>query len=159
MGFDVSQVTSHPTHYRTFICPLDKNLVNLESAVIVPTSREYVFNQSCLIDKALKCLDEGLPALRIPSCQLDLKFLTDAENQNLSDSRPRLKVNDTTWIEAGLLKDVQPLAYRCLQMVQVRCKKPGNSDYWVGNYGDLPSHLLSEYDRKGTSASTTSSSS
>ena len=156
MGFDVSQVTSHPTHYRTFICPLDKNLVNLESAVIVPTSREYVFNQSCLIDKALKCLDEGLPALRIPSCQLDLKFLTDAENQNLSDSRPRLKVNDTTWIEAGLLKDVQPLAYRCLQMVQVRCKKPGNSDYWVGNYGDLPSHLLSEYDRKGTSASTTS---
>lgn len=159
MGFDVSQITSDPTHYGGFVCPLDNNLVYLKSAMVIPAASDRVFNQSCLIDKALKCIDEGLSTLRISSCQLDVKLLTAAdENQNGNDRhRPRLQVNETTWIEAGLLKDLQPLAYRCLQMVQVRCKQPGSNDHWIGNYGDLPSNLLAGNDRKGTPASATSS--
>jgi len=157
MGFDVSQVTSDQTHYGSFICPLDNNLVYLESAVVVPTASERVFNQKSLVDKALKCIDEGLPILRIPSCRLDLKLLTAAdENQNGSSHGPRLQVNETTWIEAGMLKDLQPLAYRCLEMVQVRCKQPGSSDHWIGNYGDLPSKLLAENDRYSDSPATSS---
>lgn len=148
MGFDVSQVTSDPNHYGNFVCPLDNNLVHLESAVIVPTASDRVFNQSSLVNKALKCIDEGLSTVRIPSCGLDLKLLTAAdENQNGNSNSPRLQVNDSTWIEAGLLKNLQPLAYRCLHMVQVRCKQPGNSEYWIGNYGDIPAHLLAENNR------------
>lgn len=160
MGFDVSQITSDATHYGGFVCPLDNNLVYLESAMVIPTANDRVFNKSCLIDKALKCIDEGLSTLRISSCRLDVKLLTAAdENQNGNSNRhrPRLQVNETTWIEAGLLKDVQPLAYRCLEMVQVRCKQPGSKDHWIGNYGDLPSNLLAGNDRKGTPASATSS--
>ncbi len=152
MGFDISQVTSEPTHYGSFICPLDNNLVYLESAVVIPAAGEHVFNQSNLVEKALKCIEEGSPTLRIPSCRVDIKFLTAADE---NDKGPRLQVNETTWIQAGMLKDMQPLAYRCLQTVQVRCKQPGNNDYWIGNYGDLPSHLLSENDRKGAAASST----
>ena len=137
MGFDVSQVTSDPTHYGSFICPIDNNLVLLDSAVVVG---EYVFNQSCLVEQALKCIEEGLPNLKIPSCRLDLKLHTEG-NQSQG---PKLSINETTWIEAGLLKEVQPLAYKCLQLVQVRCKQPGSNEYWIGNYGDLPSNLLSE---------------
>eukprot|EP00535_Pseudo-nitzschia_heimii_P012449 CAMPEP_0197193244 /NCGR_PEP_ID=MMETSP1423-20130617/26763_1 /TAXON_ID=476441 /ORGANISM="Pseudo-nitzschia heimii, Strain UNC1101" /LENGTH=1308 /DNA_ID=CAMNT_0042646379 /DNA_START=291 /DNA_END=4217 /DNA_ORIENTATION=- len=148
MGFDVSQITSDPTHYSSFICPLDNNLVHLDSAVVVPSAKELVFNRSCLVDNARKCVEEGLSTVRIPSCQLDLKLRTEPkDNQNGSRRGLRVYINETTWIEAGLLQELQPLAYQCLRMVQVRCKQPGGSGDWVGNYGDIPSHLLAENDR------------
>jgi len=71
----------------------------------------------------------------------------------------KMRVDETNWIAAAPLKDAQPLAYLLLQMVQVRCPKNNSAngngnkssddpiEYYIGNYGDLPAHLLLENDR------------
>ncbi|KAL3916962.1 MAG: hypothetical protein SGILL_004936, partial [Bacillariaceae sp.] len=64
------------------------------------------------------------------------------------ESKNNLQVDDNVWITAGSLEDTQPLAFQCLQLVQVRCQPSeehnGNSEpcFWTGNYGDLKTHLV-----------------
>ncbi|KAL3923960.1 MAG: hypothetical protein SGILL_001335 [Bacillariaceae sp.] len=78
-------------------------------------------------------------------------------NKKEENSNLLLKIDDQVWIAAGSLEDAQPLAFQCLQLVQVHCQPSSSSEdqyqnngtkndddpcYWTGNYGDLKTHLV-----------------
>jgi tetratricopeptide (TPR) repeat protein len=175
MGFDLSQVTSDSNHYSNFVCRICNNLGNLNSGVVVTASCNHVFCKSCIQEYAEKNLHDNksksnnssFVSCQCPVCQQDLTTTTHTPN----DKHKILQVNDTSWISVGLIEEVQPLAYQCLQMVQVKCKLPSlstnqslfsslsssSNEYWIGNYGDLPSHLLAENNCTSTTATQTKS--
>jgi tetratricopeptide (TPR) repeat protein len=79
-------------------------------------------------------------ACKCPVCRHDLEAAIGG-NDNL-------QVDDNVWITAQTLEDAQPLAFQCLQLVQVKCQHPAEHNgsnepcYWIGNYGDLKTHLV-----------------
>jgi len=76
-------------------------------------------------------------AKRCPTCNLDLY---DGVNRSL--------VSD--------LSQSQPLAYRVLRRVKIRC--PWQSCEWNGDYGDLQAHMVDSKDHDNLLASTPASS-
>ena len=171
MGFDLSQVTSDSNHYGNFICRICNNLGNINSGVVVTIPCNHVFCKSCIKEYASKQQhlfdknnnnNRSKSSCQCPVCQHDLTTTTTSNDDKHNNI---LQIKDNSWISVGLIEDVQPLAYQCLQMVQVKCKlifllpsdTTGESEleYWIGNYGDLPSHLLEENNRTSTTTTTT----
>ncbi|KAG7355422.1 peptidase C14 caspase catalytic subunit-like protein [Nitzschia inconspicua] len=170
VGFDISQVVSDKSHYQTFICKICQNLSSLE-AVVVTSPCNHPFCRSCLIDCMRDRIAEGLTC-KCPVCRQTIETdepTTQTEttsrnnNNNNNNSQSALQVNEHVWISASSLEEVQPLAFQCLQLVQVRCCTSDDNNhnttttstttsqqngkntqpcYWTGNYGDLKTHLV-----------------
>jgi tetratricopeptide (TPR) repeat protein len=153
VGFDIGQVVSDKSHYETFVCKICQNLASLE-AVVVTSPCNHPFCRSCLIDCTRDRIAEGLTC-KCPVCRQDIQAESPtlkSSSLSLSNQDRVLRVDSATCILASSLEDVQPLAFQCLQLVQVRCQTDDNHQnhqngknqrcYWTGNYGDLKTHLV-----------------
>ena len=116
-GLDLQYCTSPESHVAEFTCVICCSLVDLTASV---TACSHAFCSSCLslwLRKARRC----------PTCNLDLQ---DGVNAGRDLVEP--------------LSSAQPLAYRVLRRVKVRC--PWGSCEWSGDYGDLQAHMVTSKD-------------
>jgi len=127
MGFELDRVVSDLKHCGPFICAICKSLCSLD-ALVTPGSNPFC--RSCFEVWMSKRIQEGLPC-RCPVSREDLERPEAIEGQTIE--------LDGKHLAAWPLELAQPLAFRCLKSVQVKCGE-GDS-YWVGDYGDLEKHL------------------
>jgi tetratricopeptide (TPR) repeat protein len=126
MSLDLSLVVSNEKHYGPFVCGLCGGLASLDMVV---TPWNNVFCRDCLTAYIQKCIQEN-SKLICPSSRENLQAPDiDGAKTMLVDNFP---------IRAEALKIAQPLAFKILTSVQVKCLI--NGSYWVGDYGELNQH-------------------
>lgn len=138
MPIERSHIKSSSRHYAPFLCAICTNLPDPEKAVVTGCCHCY-----CSI-----CVEEWLfRSSNCPVCNQDLSFTS---NSNLKKATSNYDDNATMMVGNNLffvkkLKDAQPLAYRLLRRIKVSCPlREKHGCLWVGDYGDLQCHLLSD---------------
>lgn len=172
MGLDVGLVLSDDRHYGAFVCAICQDLAGLDA--YVTTQCSHVFCRTCLppwLERATTCptCSRDLLFAASTGCR---RGAATADSSNVAvagTARPpappsssQLPATTGTAAAAsvpfsssshqhmciGPLDEIQPLAHRLLQRVQVRCPLPGHQNRgvkceWRGDYSDLRAHLLS----------------
>ena len=127
MGFELDRVVSDLKHCGPFICAICKSLCSLDALV---TPGNNPFCRPCFEVWMSKRVQEGLPC-RCPVSREDLERPQSIEGKTIDV--------DGKHIAASPLETSQPLAFKCLKSVQVKCAE--NDSYWVGDYGEIEKHL------------------
>lgn len=118
MGY-TGEILSERSHYSEFICSICSELIDLDEGLITKCS--HVFCRFCL--------QEWLKRKKTcPNCQLDLSYFNTSATP--------------------YLKHANPLAWRVLNQVKLRCPDVGGTCKWTGDYSELQAHLLSSTNHK-----------
>lgn len=135
-GFSPSNITSDETHYGNFVCGKCSLLVSLDSVVTTACSHVY----------CRKCLETIVAAAFLQQtnctctvCGLNLEEINSSSNTIPSSGSMQF---GSTRVAARPLPESQPLAFLCLQRVQVKCCSRENC-HWRGDYQDVLKHTLS----------------
>lgn len=131
-GFEMDRIISSEKHYSPFVCGICKNLVTLDAVVTAKCS--HPFCRKCLEDWVSECTSEDKDCT-CPECGENLTETTDACNTST------IFLAGVT-LSAGLLEELQPLAYKVLELVQVTCPRNCNGTCdWSGDYASCSDHI------------------
>jgi len=143
MGLELDHVISDQRHYGAFECAICQSIVDLDC--LATTTCSHVFCRQCLhywleTDKTT-----------CPTCNQDLLY---SSNSSSNDSKSYMMIGSKSVMVQSLAK-TQPLAYRLLKSINVRCPlQKAVECRWEGDYGDLQNHLLStDHDALGEQTS------
>ena len=116
MGLEIVDILSEESFASEFTCAICCSLVSIPDTLITKCS--HAFCHLCLTTWLKK-------AQRCPQCNFDLS--TGASSVGVEE-----------------LRKAQPLAFRVLKRVRVRCPMSQEGCNWQGDYGDLQAHLESD---------------
>ena len=139
-------VISDERHHGPFECAICQNLCGLDALVTTPCS--HVFCNLCLekwLDRPRSqntAHDNIFDSIvyKCPTCNENLDFQSGKAN---SFSNNCIMIGGRS-ILAQKLENAQPLAYRVLRRIQVKCPLAKHGCDWTGDYEDLTEHLLSD---------------
>jgi tetratricopeptide (TPR) repeat protein len=136
-GFDARQIVSHEKHFSPFVCGICIGLVSLDCVVATCCSHPYC--RKCL-ERVVKECSEQQRQCRCPGCQTDLHSNGDED----SPTPAEFMLLASDFVNVRPLHESQPLAYRVLCQVQVRCASQSSEGCsWVGDYEKYLSHAIS----------------
>jgi len=129
MGFSTADLVSDEALINEFLCPICSQLV--EVPVITPCT--HVFCRNCYCEWVQQ-QQQDEQTTRCPKCNINLQSAAVPE-----------------------LQRANPLAWRLLCRVQVRCPLTDKGCTWKGDYGEVSSHLVNSdthHSLQGTQSST-----
>ncbi len=139
MPLEPSHIRSSSRHYAPFVCAICTNLPDPENAVVT-TLCSHVFCGTCLETWFMR-------SSHCPVCNKDVSYSSNYSHQKgvtVSSEKSTMMIGNSL-VYLKNLSEAQPLAYRLLKRVKVSCPlKEKHGCPWVGDYGDLQDHLLSE---------------
>jgi tetratricopeptide (TPR) repeat protein len=147
MGLETQWICSDERHYGAFECSICQTLPEPADCLVTTTPCSHVFCRSCLSQWITN------HSTTCPTCNHDLLY-SSSVNKNKA-GRGSMQIGDSA-VMVLPLQLVQPLAYRLLSNVLVKCplsKHVGCT--WRGDYADLQSHLVSSTAHNATSSTTT----
>mmetsp|Transcript_6797 Transcript_6797/g.17388 ORF Transcript_6797/g.17388 Transcript_6797/m.17388 type:complete len:587 (-) Transcript_6797:22-1782(-) len=127
MGFSTADLVSDEALINEFLCPICSQLVE----VPVITTCSHVFCRNCYLEWVQQ-QQQDEQSSRCPKCATGLKSAGAYE-----------------------LQKANPLAWRLLCRVQVRCPLHAQGCAWKGDYGEVSSHLVNSdthHSQQGTQA-------
>mmetsp|Transcript_15484 Transcript_15484/g.38554 ORF Transcript_15484/g.38554 Transcript_15484/m.38554 type:complete len:1319 (-) Transcript_15484:220-4176(-) len=176
MGFDLGLVVSDTKHYEPFICKVCHLLSDLDAVVTntnattaggggrggtTTTSGSNLYCRVCLEVYLKNRIRQDLPLI-CPISQQNIQLSTppppQQQNNNNDMTTMTITMDDTIdgavagsssnaiYISAEPLQQVQPIAYWCLQLVQIR----NVTNDSVGDYGALSSDYYNTHRRHST---------
>ena len=159
MGIDPSFVLSDASHHAPFLCAVCRDLTYPADALVMTSGCSHVVCRGCLEGwlgrsregQGREERDREQADLRCPACTSDLS--PSRIPPPADPKRPRGSGGGGTMEVAGTavlvrpLAEAQPLAYRLLGRVRVRCPLGGGGrgggGSWTGDLADLRTHMLS----------------
>mmetsp|Transcript_24227 Transcript_24227/g.72321 ORF Transcript_24227/g.72321 Transcript_24227/m.72321 type:complete len:626 (+) Transcript_24227:66-1943(+) len=123
MGFDTCLVLSPKEHTSEFICPICVNLIDYESATILACS--HVFCKACVSE----WFDGPTNARACPVCKASVFGDGSTAAASRAFGEP--------------LRTANPLAFRVLGHVRVRCPLWEQGCKWEGDFSEVNGHLTS----------------
>jgi len=133
MGLETDFILSDERHYASFECAICQHVVDLDALVTVACS--HCFCRPCLIQWLERVDKTGYPVVpNCPTCNRDLSYMSKSSSMMIGKQA----------VTVQPLQTYQPLAFRLLKRVHVRCPLKGVGCHWNGDYGDLQAHLISQ---------------
>ena len=140
VGVDVVQVISDDKHYRPFMCSVCVKVVALDA--VVSNGCSHPICKTCLQDHVVLRRSEG-PNIPCPQCSKPLQVnMEEGSSPTDNDvSEHVMQMGKHVFLGVRPLIDAQPLAYQCLENIQVACMGSNSKRcHWSGNYSDFPQH-------------------